>query len=407
MNSDKELSTEHKSSYIKVGFYSLVVNVILVITKLVISYLTGSLALRADAVHSSIDMVSSIALLVGLVISNRKSKNFPYGLYKVENITAVIISVSLFITAYEIVIQTITVEITTVSYDAWVLVITGAMVLAPFLFSRYEVRIGRKYNSPSLIADGNQFTTDVISASIVFFALLGQYFGLPLDRIAAIIVVVFIVRASWILLSSSMRVLLDASIDADTLSKIRTVIESEPAVVSIRNVTGRNSGRYVFVETSITLRVSDLAKAYQISQRIENKVKESLCYIDRILVHYEPETPMKLCYAIPVMTPNGEINQHFGEAPYFALVYIDTQKNRIIKQEIIENPHLDLEKGKGIKVAQFLLVHKVDVIVTQENLVGKGPGYVFTDAGIKTTQTEAQKLDAVVDQLLAANKALL
>jgi predicted Fe-Mo cluster-binding NifX family protein len=281
-----------------------------------------------------------------------------------------------------------------------VLAVIGIMILVPYLFSRYEIRVGQRYNSPSLIADGRQFTADVISASIVFFALLGQYFGFPLDRIAAGIVALFIVRAGWYLLSGSMRVLLDASVDSETLARIRAIIEDDPTVVSIRNVTGRNSGRYIFVEATVILRVSDLVKAHQVSQRMEDTIKKTECCVDRVLIHYEPATKTQFRYAVPLSTPKGEISQHFGESPYFALVDIDSRSNKVIRHEILENPHLALDKGKGIKVAEFLLGHKPDIIVSIEDLVGKGPGYAFANAGVETIQTEAQTLDELLSRLL-------
>jgi cation diffusion facilitator family transporter len=382
------------------------VNIALVIVKLTLSFATGSLALRADAIHSFVDVVGSIALIIGLAISNRKSRSFPYGLYKVENVVAVIISVLLFVTAFEIITTAIKGEAAAVPYNGWVLGVVGALILAPYLFSRYEIAVGRKYNSPSLIADGKQFTADVISASIVFFALLAQYFGLPLDRIAAGIVALFIARAGWGLLSNSMRVLLDASVSNETLNQIRSVIEAEPAVGSVKSVTGRNSGRYIFVEATVTFRVSDLAKAHQISERIESKIKETQCCVDRVLIHYEPTIKTQLRYAVSLSDSKGEISQHFGESPYFTLVDVDTQINKIIRQEVVENPHLDLEKGRGIKVAQFLLAHKPDIVVTREDLTGKGPGYAFSDAGVQTIQVEVKTLAELIQQLtVEANKS--
>jgi cation diffusion facilitator family transporter len=387
--------------YLKVGIYSLAVNVALAGAKLVLSFLTRSLALRADAIHSSVDIFGSVALIIGLVIANRKSSKFPYGLYKVENVVTVIISVLLFVSVYEIIIEAIRGETEAERLGGWVLAAVSALALVPYLFSRYEIRAGKKYNSPSLIAEGKQFRADVLSASVVLFALLAQYFGVPLDRIAAGIVAIFIAYAGWGLLSSSMRVLLDASVDSETLSQIHSIIETEPAVISIKDITGRNSGRYIFIEATVTLRVSDLAKAHRISQRIENKIKETRCCVDRVLIHYEPETKTQLRYAVPLSNSRGAIGQHFGESPFFGLIDIDTRTNLVIKQETLANPYLDLKKGKGIKVAQFLLSHKPDIVVTKEDLTGKGPGYAFADAGVQTLQTETQTVDELVEQLLA------
>ncbi|MFW6125557.1 MAG: cation diffusion facilitator family transporter [Chloroflexota bacterium] len=387
--------------YLRVGIYSLLVNVGLVAAKLTLSFITGSIALRADAIHSSVDIFGSLALIVGLVIANRKTRKFPYGLYKVENVVSVIISVLLFVTAYEIGRQAIVGESSAVPYGGWVLGVVGGLILVPFLFSRYEVRIGEKYNSPSLIADGKQFRADVLTASIVFFALLAQYFGFPLDRIAAGIVALFIVRAGWELMWNSMRVLLDASVESGTLDDIRAVIEAEPAVTSIQHLTGRNSGRYVFVEATVSLRVSNLKTAHLVSERLERNVKEAQCCVDRVLIHYEPEEKTEVRYAVPLASRQGEISPHFGEAPHFALIDFDKEQKRITGREILDNPHADLEKGKGLTVAQFLLEYKPDVIASRERLSGKGPGYAFADAGVETVQTKARSIDEFISQLEA------
>ena len=75
-------------SVMRVALYSLLFNLALVGAKLILSALTGSLALRADAVHSLVDVLASVALILGLKISERKSQSFPLGLYKVENLAS-------------------------------------------------------------------------------------------------------------------------------------------------------------------------------------------------------------------------------------------------------------------------------------------------------------------------------
>jgi len=399
VNETANQSQPQRPPYLRVGIYSLLVNLGLVAVKLSLSFVTGSIALRADAIHSGVDIFGSLALIVGLVLANRKSRDFPYGLYKVENVVSVVISVLLFVTAYEIAREAILSQSSAVPYSGWVLGVVGALILVPFLFSRYEVRVGQKYNSPSLVADGRQFRADVLASSIVFFALLAQYFGFPLDRIAAGVVALFIVRAGWGLLWNSMRVLLDASVDSETLGNIRSAIEADPAVTSIENLIGRSSGRYVFVEATVALRVSDLKQAHLVNQRIEHSIKETQCCVDRVLIHFEPETKTEVRYAVALANREGAISAHFGESPYFALVDFNREERRITKREIVDNPHAGLKKGKGIKVTQFLLQHKPDVIVTREELSGKGPGYAFADAGVEAVQTEAASLDEFTRQM--------
>jgi cation diffusion facilitator family transporter len=385
----------------RVALYSLLLNISLVLTKLVLSIITGSLALRADAIHSLVDVFGSLALIMGLVISSRKSSSFPYGLYKVENMVSIVISLLLFLTAYDIVLEALTVGRSIIPYDGWVLLVVALMIPIPLLFGRFEVKAGQKANSPSLIADGSQFKIDTFTASIVLFALIAQRYGIPLDRIAAMVIAIFIVRAGWQILVSGMRVLLDASVDPGTLEKIRTAIEAQPEVSAVKSVTARNSGRYLFVEATVALRISSLKRAHQVSERMEKKIREAVPHVDRVLIHYEPQSKTRIRYAIPLVDAGGEISLHFGEAPYFALVEIDMQQRAVSRQEVMANPYKDLTKGRGLKVAEFLLGHKPDVVLARENLSGKGPGYVFAEAGVETAPTDDESLEKIIDDLLA------
>jgi cation diffusion facilitator family transporter len=383
----------------RVAAYSLLINMALVAVKLVLSIASGSLALRADTVHSLVDVIDSSALILGLYISERKSKSFPYGLYKVENLVSVIISLMLFLTAYEIGIEAVTGESHPL-YGDWILFVVAALVPVPFLFGLYEVRAGTAANSPSLVADGRQFKVDSFTESIVLFALIGQYLGFPLDRVAALIIAVFVVREGWDILKNGMRVLLDASVDAPTLEKIRDAIEAEPTVSSVKDVIARNSGRYLFVEAVVILRVTDLKRAHQASERIEKNIRENVPYVVRVLIHYEPQSKTRVRYAIPLADTKGEISRHFGEAPYFALADIDVEQKSVARQEVLANPYMDLAKGRGLKVAEFLLSHKPDVVASRESLTGKGPGYVFAEAGVETMQTDAGYLNDLKDQIV-------
>lgn len=397
----KDEKTPSGTPMVRIGLYSLAVNLVLVAAKLSLSSVTGSLALRADGIHSLVDVFASIALILGLVISRRKSRNFPYGLYKVENLVSAVISLLLFFTAYEIVAEAVRNSTAATSYGSWVLAVVAVLVLIPFLFARYELNAGRKYNSPSLIADGSQFRADVLGSSVVFIGLLGQLLGLPLDRVAAGIIALFIVYAAWGLLISSMRVLLDASVDREMLEKIRVVIQATPMVATVQDLVGRNSGRYVFVEATVTMRTADLKKAHFVSQEIERSVKSAVPNIDRLLVHYEPETKTQQRYVVTLSNREGQISEDFGKSAFFVLVDIDSKQRTVIRQEIIANPYREVEKGRGIKVAEFLLTYKPDIVVARETLVGKGPGYALADAGTEIRQTEAKSLDELLSQLTA------
>jgi len=389
-----------ESAVLRVAFLSLGLNIALVAIKLALSQVSGSLTLRADAIHSLVDVFASAALIIGLHLSMRKSAEFPYGLYKVENVVSVAIAFLLFLTVYEILTEAVMGDPSVVSYSGWVLVAVAALIPVPYLFGAYQERVGRRFNSPSIIADGIQHKADVLSSLVVFFALVGQYLSLPLDRIGAVIISIFILRSGWDILKSGMRVLLDASVDHETLEAIHATILAEPGVTEVRRVTGRNSGRYIFVEADVVLRLGDLERAHLVSQRIESAIRAQVPNVDSVIIHYEPRQKTGIRYAVPLADHKGTISDHFGDAPYFALVDIDLIGKRIERQEIVENRHAGNEKGKGIRVAEELLARKVDTVVTREDLEGKGPGYAFATSGVLTEMTDASTLPDLLDGLI-------
>ena len=386
-------------SVLRVALYSLLFNLVLVAAKLFLSAVSGSLALRADAVHSLVDVLASAALILGLKISERKSESFPLGLYKVENLASIAISFLLFATAYEIIREAALAAPQAPPYQGYALLAVAAIIPLPYLFGSFQIRVGRQTGSPSLIADGVQHRADVLTSSLVFLALAARNTGLPLDRIAAAIIALVIVKEGWSILVDGMRVLLDASVDLKTLEKIRSLIMLAPEVAGIGELVARNSGRYLFVQASLQFRVLDLRRAHMAGRRIEAEIKKELPQVDRVTIHYQPIQRSSLRYAIALQDARGTLSGHFGESPYFALVDIDLQRKDIRRQEMVANPYSNLAKGKGLKVSRFLLAFKPDLIICKESLAGKGPGYAFAEAGVETAETEAESLEGLVKSL--------
>jgi len=398
-----------ESRLLRVATYSLIINIGLVLTKLGLSVITGSLALRADGIHSFVDVFMSVALIVGILISSRKSSRYPYGLYKVENLVSIVIAFLVFLTAYEIVLEALSTDGLQVPYGGWVLVIVALIIPVPYLLGAYEVKVGKKYYSPSLIADGKQHKVDVLTASIVFFALIGQYLGYPLDHVAAIVIAIFVFHSGWGILKDSMRTLLDASVDYQTLDKIRSIISSDPMVKNIVSVTGRSSGRYIFVEAVVTLLESDFDKAHHATERSEGKIRKIVPNVDRVLIHYEPEETTHLRYAVPLQDLDGTISLHFGEAPYFAFIDFNVKAGRFEKQDIVPNEAKGEERRKGILVAKMLLAHHPDIVLTRKSISEKGPECVLQAANIEVRETGAESVTEIirlVEQELQDGKAV-
>ena len=380
----------------KIGFYSIGVNGLLVVLKGGLAYLSGSVALVADTIHSATDLISSITVLAGIKISKRKSKHFPYGLYKVENFVSLLTSLFIFLAGYEIV-KTVFFDPVTLKREYLPYAMGGlvAAMAITFAFSRYELRQGTAIGSPSLIADAKHIRTDMMSSCVILAGLVGGLFGLDLDRIAAIVVVLLVFKAGAGIFADAFRVLLDASLDFKTLDQVKTIILKDPGVVSINGLWGRNSGQYKFIEADIIIKARNLEKAHLVSERIENHIRETVAHVDHILIHYAPQKRETRTVAVPLQKDHLGISEHFGTAPCFYVARVRERDGLLLSEAYETNPFAGEEKGKGIKVSEWLLEKGVDTVYSPKGFEGKGPGYVFSDAGVDVMLTGNKNLAAI------------
>lgn len=387
----------------RIASYGFLLNLALTIMKIALAFLSGSLAITASTIDSATDCVSSLFLYIGLKLSTKKTAKFPLGLYKIENVISVILAFFIFFAGYEIARQAFFTEasVPEISLTTILLILSGTMAI--FFFGRYAIAAGKKTESPTLMAEGRHRQADVLSSIVVVISISINYFnininlyGITVDQIAAVVVLFFIAHTGWELLSDGMRVLLDASVDHETLDEVKKIIEAEPLVSEVLSLVGRSAGRFRFLQASVTMRTGDLQKAHEISSKIEDKIMERIPHVERVTIHYEPQAREDLKLAVPLSDVDGNLSAHFGEAPFFAFLRLHIGNDEIQEQEIVKNPFTELEKGKGIRVAEWLVEKNVDLVALSEDVKSKGPGYVFSDAGIKILTVSETDLNGVL-----------
>ena len=116
--------------------YAFILNVALTILKAIIAFFANGLAVAASAVDSAIDSFASLAVLGGLKMSARKTRTFPYGLYKIDNVISVIVALFIFVAGYEIFRRALTSVATSTHITPWVIGWLLVSVLSTFLFGQ-------------------------------------------------------------------------------------------------------------------------------------------------------------------------------------------------------------------------------------------------------------------------------
>lgn len=376
---------------------SLGLNIFLMVSKYLLYLFTNSSALLAETVHSLTDVIGSLLVMGGIYLSEKKSDKFPWGLYKVENIAAVFSAGFIFLSAYEIAKMIYRPSTESMQNLDIALIALFFMTLPIIVFARYEARRAKALNSPSLIADADHWRIDIAPLAVVAVGIAGARLSYPfMDRISAFVVLLLVMKAGYGILKDSMRSLLDASVDRETLNKIKDVIRIFPQVKEISSLHARNSGRFIFVTIDLGLSLKRLKDAHEIANRIEMEIKDRIPFVERVLIHYEPERKDFQRYAVGLAKREGEVSDHFGSAPCIALWDKRISDGMVLSQEIMENPFLNSEKGKGIRLAEFLVEKEIDILYTREDFEGKGPEYVFSDADVEVRRIDLKTLKEMI-----------
>ncbi|RZN42439.1 MAG: cation diffusion facilitator family transporter [Methanosarcinales archaeon] len=396
------VARDKKAALISVG-----VTAFLAAIKFLAGTLSGSIALVADAVHSLTDVISSIGVVVGLKISDREpTKTFPYGFYRAENIVSLFLAFAIIYAGYEIVLTsvekfTVVSALVNVPYAIMAALLS---LLFTLLLSRYKLKVGRAENSPSLIADGEHTRADTYASTAVLAGILGNYAGFYfLDPASGIIVSLFVFKAGYGILKDSIKVLLDASIDYESLNRIREITSETHGVGRIQSLAARSSGKFIFIELEIGTKLKDLEQAHQLSDRIEMRIKSEIKNVDRVLIHIEPEDRGILRYAVPCTENNGlmsKVSGHFGEAEYFCIFDMQRDDNDFIDMRFLKNPFATLEKRKGLKAAELLVANDIDKLITKESILQKSPFYVLDDAYVASEETDLDTIGAVIEAII-------
>jgi len=336
--------------------YSIVSNIVLMLIKGIIGYLSGNIALIADALHSFADVFSSAAVFIGLRLSQRKPDElFPYGYYRIETLASLLVSVMIIITGLEIGWDSLIYLMhppPVVSMAAISLVVSLIAIVVSYAVAVYKERVGEKIGSKALINDGKHSYIDAVSSTLVFTGIIGEYMGLHgFQGFAGLIIAVIIVYVGSTLTKYNLLVLLDACIDKDSLELLRKTVLSVKGVEGVHAIRIRRSGPYLFGELHIEIERSLSAdKIEDIISKINSEVKRVLPSIDHLII--QPETLKKdeIVVAVPLEDNQGidsKISLHFGRAAYFIIAR--TRKGDIIDYEILENPARSLKKKERNK----------------------------------------------------------
>ncbi len=294
-----DTSTREKEIY-RVTLVGFVVNLILSAAKLAAGILGRSGAMVADAIHSFSDMATDIVVIVFARISSKpKDDGHDYGHGKYETLATIIISLALAAVGIGILsssigsIRTILEGGTLPRPGAVALVAAVVSIVAKEILYRYTVRVGRRIDSPSVIANAWHHRSDALSSLGTFAGIgcayfLGEKWRIA-DPIAALLVAVFIFKIALDLIRTGLGELLEKSLPADVEQEILSIVTANPEVREPHNLRTRRIGASIAIEVHVRVDgAMSVAHSHALTVDIEHRLRARFGAGTMIAIHVEP-----------------------------------------------------------------------------------------------------------------------
>lgn len=279
----------------KATVISMSVATVLVVIKMTIGILSGSVAVLASAIDSLLDLTVSAFNFFALGNSQKAPDDtFNYGRAKLEPLAAVIegsiIALSAVFVLYQAIGKIIN-KIPTQHLNESIVImiisifITGVLVL----FLNY---VAKKTNNMVIRADSLHYKTDLFSNGAVLVALgLISLTGIEvIDPILGIGIAVYMIYSALPIIKEGILMLLDVSLDAKDVEKIKNFLDKQKDITDYHFLTTRQAGSHIYISVHLVFNVSvTLYDAHVVGDRIEMKLKKLFPdYQVHTMVHLDP-----------------------------------------------------------------------------------------------------------------------
>ena len=263
------------------GWISIIVNVLLFGSKLVIGLLINSISLIADSIHSASDMATSVVVIVGYKISRKPADaEHPYGHQRAEYIATLIISILLIVLGFEFTKSAINriaePEVIQISYSILFFIVLTIVVKA--LLGSFSNYIGRLIGSQAVKADALHHYSDAISSVLVLIAVWGSSLGYPfLDGIGGILIGLLLIWVGFSIARGAANSILGKPPSHEFIHKIREICRSTDNVINAHDIVVHSYGNHNFISVHVEVdQKQSSVKAHEIADSVEKKIKNEL-----------------------------------------------------------------------------------------------------------------------------------
>lgn len=270
-------------------------NILLTIFNFVVGILSGSTALVAEAAHTLSDVITSIITAIGFRIGLKPpDSEHPYGHGRAEPLVGLVIVVFLVFIAYEIISEAYSKlllmgSLAPPDWTAALMAIVGIAV--NITMTRYMMNVGKKINSPAIIADAQHQKVDVFSCAAIVVGVVGSNMGLLiLDPLVAVLIAVLVLKIAFDVGKENINNLMGKVPSTDLIVEITKAGTSVKGVKGMHDIKVNYMGPNASVDLHITVDPElSLRNAHKIAHQVEKSVINRVDIVSIVYVHVCPE----------------------------------------------------------------------------------------------------------------------
>lgn len=246
-DADNTASSEVRECYgVLAGAVGIVCNLLLFGLKLTIGLLTRSISIMADAVNNLSDGLSSVISIVGFKLCGRApDAQHPFGYGRTEYIAGLGVSFLILLVGFEFLKSSVSriVAPEPVVFSGTLLAILAVSLLVKLWMGTFNRTLGRRIQSPTLLAAMQDSINDVITTSVVILGMLaGRFTTLPVDGYVGVVVALFILWSGARIARDTLSPLLGQAADPDIVQSIEDLVMGMDGIVGVHDLIVHNYG---------------------------------------------------------------------------------------------------------------------------------------------------------------------
>jgi cation diffusion facilitator family transporter len=289
------LKSERNRKLRRASWIGIIGNGLLAVLKIVIGFVSGSLAVIGDGIDTLSDVLTYfITLFTTRLISKPPDCKYPYGYRKAETISTKVLSFIIFFAGAQLLISTGSRLLSgeerempsIIAIYVTILSIVGKGVLAAWQF-----KIGKQTDSSMIIANAKNMRNDILISTSVLIGLVFTFvLKMPvLDIITAMFVSLWIIKVAFNIFQETNMELMDGMQDTELYFKVFKEVDKVKGAHNPHRLRIRKLADVYLIGMDIEVDGSfTVSQAHEIAMKVEERLKENIPNIYDVLIHIEP-----------------------------------------------------------------------------------------------------------------------